>query len=169
MKVNSISYKTGKSNSTIFDFTVSDLNNKKVSLEKYRLNNPIIVVNVASLWGLATRNYKELQILYEKYPNLTVLGFPSDQFGKQEYKTNKEIKDFLKKQKITFPVFGKIDVNGENEHPLYTFLKQKVSRFGGKDIPWNYTKFLVVNGKPVKRYAPPQFPLSFEDEIKKYV
>ncbi len=157
--------KTGKSNSTIFDFTVTDLDNKKISLEKYRLNNPIIVVNVASLWGLAARNYRELQILYEKYPNLTVLGFPSDQFGKQEYKTNQEIRNFLKKQKVTFPVFGKIDVNGKDEDPLYTFLK-KISR--GKDIPWNYTKFLVVNGKPIKRYSPTQSPLSFEDEIKKY-
>lgn len=98
-----------------------------------------------------------------------VLGFPSEQFGKQEYKTNQEIKDYLKKKKITFPVFGKIDVNGKNEDPLYTYLKSSVSRFFGKEIPWNFSKFLIVNGKPVKRYAPPQNPLSFEDEIKKYL
>lgn len=169
MKYNSIKSSSMKSNSTIFDFSVIDLDNKKVSLEKYRLNNPILIVNVASLWGLADRNYKELELLFNKYPSLMVLGFPSEQFGKQEYKTNQEIKDYLKKKKITFPVFGKIDVNGKNEDPLYTYLKSSVSRFFGKEIPWNFSKFLIVNGKPVKRYAPPQNPLSFEDEIKKYL
>ena len=169
MKYNS--YKTNllKSNNTIFNFDVLDLNNKKVSLEDFRMYDPIIVVNVASKWGLATRNYKELEILYRKYPKLGVLAFPCDQFGNQEYKTNEEIKNFIKKQNISFPVFGKIDVNGSNEEPLYSYLKNNSSKFFGKDIPWNYTKFLVVNGRPVKRYAPPQNPLSFEDDIKKYL
>ena len=98
-----------------------------------------------------------------------ILAFPSDQFGNQEYKNTKEIKDFLKKQDITFPVFGKIDVNGKNEDPLYTFIKNNSPRTFVKDIPWNYTKFLIVNGRPIKKYLPQTNPLSFESDIVKYL
>tara|TARA_X000000950_G_scaffold284464_1_gene387657 strand:- start:1323 stop:1658 length:336 start_codon:yes stop_codon:yes gene_type:complete len=108
-----------------------------------------------------------LEILNKRYPNLGILAFPSDQFGDQEYKTNDEIKEFIRKKNITFPVFGKIDVNGKNEHPLYSFLKKKKPGIIGKDIPWNYTKFLCDKGVPVKRFGPQDSPLSFEKEIKK--
>ncbi len=96
-----------------------------------------------------------------------ILAFPSGQFGDQEYKSSKEIKEFIKNKNVTFPVFGKIDVNGKNEHPIYTYLKSKKGGIIGKDISWNYTKFLCVNGIPVKRYGPQSNPLSFEKEIKK--
>lgn len=96
-----------------------------------------------------------------------MLAFPSDQFGDQEYKSNDEIKEFIKNKNVTFPVFGKIDVNGKNEHPLYTFLKNKKPGAISKDIPWNYTKFLCDKGLPVKRFGPQSNPLSFEKEIKK--
>jgi len=151
----------------IFDFVVKDLDNNDVNLSDYKDLNPIIVVNVASLWGLATRNYEELEILYKRYPKLGVLAFPSDQFGDQEYKSNDEIKEFIKNKNVTFPVFGKIDVNGKKENPLYTFLKNKKPGIIGKDIPWNYTKFLCDKGLPVKRFGPQSNPLSFEKEIKK--
>ena len=152
---------------SLHDFIVSDLDNKEVNLKKFKDMNPIIVVNVASLWGLASRNYEELEILNKRYPNLGILAFPSDQFGDQEYKTNDEIKEFIRKKNVTFPVFGKIDVNGKNEHPLYSFLKKKKPGIIGKDIPWNYTKFLCDKGVPVKRFGPQDSPLSFEKEIKK--
>ena len=151
----------------IFDFVVKDLDNKDVYLSEYKNMNPLLIVNVASLWGLAKRNYEELEILYKRYPKLGILAFPSDQFGDQEYKSSKEIKEFIKNKNVTFPVFGKIDVNGKNEHPIYTYLKSKKGGIIGKDISWNYTKFLCVNGIPVKRYGPQSNPLSFEKEIKK--
>ena len=169
MRLFSKGFNRVKSSKTIFDFNVKDLDDKIISLDDYKDYNPIIIVNVASKWGLATRNYKELEILYKKYPKLGILAFPSDQFGNQEYKNTKEIKDFLKKQDITFPVFEKIDVNGKNEDPLYTFIKNNSPRTFVKDIPWNYTKFLIVNGRPIKKYLPQTNPLSFESDIVKYL
>lgn len=92
-----------------------------------------------------------------------IFGFPCNQFGRQEPKSNKEIQEFIAKKNVKFPVFAKLDVNGNNEDPLFTYLKQKK----GGGITWNFTKFLCVDGIPVKRYGPRQNPLSFEDDIKK--
>tara|TARA_B100001175_G_C19502002_1_gene638645 strand:+ start:1881 stop:2183 length:303 start_codon:yes stop_codon:yes gene_type:complete len=100
---------------------------------------------------------------------LIVLGFPSNQFGNQEPKSNKEIQEFVKNKNVTFPVFAKIDVNGSKEDPLYTYLKNKKRGFLSKDITWNYTKFLCIDGVPVKRYGPQENPKSFENDIKKYI
>ena len=98
-----------------------------------------------------------------------ILGFPCNQFGGQEPKSNSEIQNYLLKKNVTFPVFSKIDVNGTNEEPLYSFLKNKQKGFFSKDITWNFTKFLCINGIPVKRYGPQQNPLSFEKDIKNYL
>jgi len=154
----------------IFDFSIKDATGNLVKLSDYNKNNPILIVNVATYWGLTERNYSELQNLYERYKNqgFIVLGFPCNQFGNQERDSNKEIQQFLKKKGITFPVFGKIDVNGQNQDPLYKYLKNKKSDFLGKDIKWNFTKFMCHQGVPVKRYGPQTNPLSFEDDIKNF-
>ena len=98
-----------------------------------------------------------------------ILGFPCNQFGGQEPKSNIEIQEYIRRKNVTFPVLGKIDVNGKNEEPLYRFLKNKKSGLFSKDISWNFTKFLCVNGVPVERYGPQRNPLSFEDDIKRYL
>ena len=112
---------------------------------------------------------KDREDRQKKYEDLIVLGFPSNQFGNQEPKSNKEIQEFVKNKNVTFPVFAKIDVNGSKEDPLYTYLKNKKRGFLSKDITWNYTKFLCIDGVPVKRYGPQENPKSFENDIKKYI
>jgi len=110
-----------------------------------------------------------MQNLYERYKDkgFMVIGFPCNQFGNQERDNNKKIQQFLKKKGVTFPVFGKIDVNGKDQDSLYKYLKsQKKDFFFGEDIKWNFTKFLCHNGKPVKRYGPQVNPYSFEEDIK---
>ena len=154
----------------IFDFVVKDANGKLIKLSDYNENNPILIVNVATYWGLAERNYSEMQNLYQRYKDkgFMILGFPCNQFGNQERDSNQEIQKFLKDKGITFPVFGKIDVNGKNQDPLYKYLKsQKKDFFFGEDIKWNFTKFLCDKGVPIKRYGPQVNPYSFEDDIKK--
>jgi len=105
--------------------------------------------------------------LYEKYnqQGLEILAFPCNQFGKQEPGSNAEIQEFAKGKGATFPVLGKLEVNGPNESPLYTYLKSKQGGFMGSAIKWNFGKFLCRNGVPVKRYAPTDSPLSFEKDI----
>jgi len=95
-----------------------------------------------------------------------VLAFPCNQFGGQEPGTSEEIREFAGKYGVTFPMFGKIDVNGPNTHPLYAYLKKEQGELLGSDIKWNYAKFLIdANGKPVKRYGPPSEPNSIEKDI----
>lgn len=98
-----------------------------------------------------------------------MLGFPCNQFGGQEPGSNAEVKAFAQsKCPDTFPLFAKIDVNGDNEAPLYTFLKAKQGELLGSDIKWNFAKFLVDRqGQPVARFGPQQSPKSFEEEIVK--
>ena len=170
MKFNNFNIKQNLTNSNnIYNYSVKNYKNESISLSKYDNYKAIIIVNVASNWGLAQQNYEELQYLYKKYEDLIVLGFPSNQFGNQEPKSNKEIQEFVKNKNVTFPVFAKIDVNGSKEDPLYTYLKNKKRGFLSKDITWNYTKFLCIDGVPVKRYGPQENPKSFENDIKKYI
>jgi len=119
---------------------------------------------------LTPKTYTQLQALYEKYQyqGFIVLGFPCNQFGKQEAGTNHEIKDFVKsKHNVTFPMFSKIEVNGSNAHPLFIFLRSKLTGILGSSIKWNFTKFLIDRqGRPVKRFGPPQLPLDFEKDIQ---
>lgn len=160
-----------KNNKTIYDFKVKDYTGNVVSLKKYEKYKAVIIVNVASYWGLTPQNYEELQYLYEKYESrgLMILGFPSNQFGNQEPKSNEEIQEFVKNKNVTFPVFGKIDVNGKNEDPLYTFIKDKKRGVISKNITWNFTKFLCINGIPKERYGPKENPKSFENKISDYL
>mgnify|MGYP001969583130 FL=1 len=160
-----------KNSKTIYDFKVKDYKDNILSLKKYEKYKAVIIVNVASYWGLTPQNYEELQYLYEKYESrgLMILGFPSNQFGNQEPKSNEEIQEFVKNKNVTFPIFGKIDVNGKNEDPLYTFMKDKKRGVINKNITWNFTKFLCINGIPKERYGPRENPKSFENQIVDYL
>lgn len=113
--------------------------------------------------------YKELEALYQKYKDagLVVIGFPCDQFAHQEPGTDTEIEQFCQINfGVTFPLMKKIEVNGENEHPLYTFLKAQAGGCFGRKIKWNFTKFLVSrDGSVIKRYAPATKPMKIEKDI----
>ena len=166
--------------SSVYDFTVKDDAGKDVSLAEYK-GKVLLIVNTATRCGF-TPQYKELEALYEKYQaeGFEILDFPCNQFGEQAPGTIREIHQFCTANfDIQFPQFDKIDVNGANEHPLYTFLKAQKS-FGGfdtndqrgkmmdnmlrkrdanydknADIKWNFTKFLISrDGRVLKRYEP---------------
>jgi glutathione peroxidase-family protein len=118
--------------------------------------------------GFTNGNYPQLQELHQKYnaQGLSVVAFPCNQFGGQEPGTEKEIKEFVQKFNVEFDMYGKINVNGENAHPLYKFLKAKQHGIFGEFIKWNFSKFLVDrNGLPVNRYAPTTAPKDIEKDI----
>ena len=137
--------------SSVYDFTVKDDAGKDVSLAEYK-GKVLLIVNTATRCGF-TPQYKDLEPLYQKYhaQGFEILDFPCNQFGQQAPGTIQEIHSFCTANfDIHFPQFDKIDVNGENAHPLYTWLKAQA---GGGDIKWNFTKFLVGrDGKVIKRY-----------------
>ena len=136
---------------SIYDFTVKDDAGKDVSLAEYK-GKVLLIVNTATRCGF-TPQYKDMEPLYQKYhaQGFEILDFPCNQFGQQAPGTIQEIHSFCTANfDIHFPQFDKIDVNGENAHPLYTWLKAQA---GGGDIKWNFTKFLVGrDGKVIKRY-----------------
>ncbi|KAL9431701.1 hypothetical protein AB3S75_026825 [Citrus x aurantiifolia] len=154
---------------SIYDFTVKDIRGNDVSLSGYR-GKVLLVVNVASKCGLTQSNYKELNVLYEKYKNqeFEILAFPCNQFAGQEPGSNEEIQEVACTMfKAEFPIFDKIDVNGKNAAPIYKFLKSEKGGFLGDAIKWNFTKFLVnKEGKVVERYAPTTSPLKIEKDIQ---
>lgn len=155
---------------TIYDFHARDIRGNDVPLNKYR-GHVCIIVNVASNCGLTDTNYRELVQLYEKYSEkegLRILAFPSNQFGGQEPGTSEQILDFVKKYNVTFDMFEKVDVNGDNAHPLWKWMKTQASGFIVDSIKWNFSKFLInKEGKVVSRYAPTTEPLELESELKK--
>jgi len=165
------SYAQGKKLKTIYNYEVETIDHDKVKLSEYK-GKVILIVNVASKCGF-TPQYKGLEKIYEKYKNrgFVVLCFPSNQFDNQEPGDEKEIKEFCKENYgVSFPMFAKIDVNGRNEHPLFTFLKSKELGLFSGDIKWNFTKFLIdKSGVPVKRYAPHTTPQSITEDIEKYL
>ncbi|KAF4040757.1 Glutathione peroxidase [Phytophthora infestans] len=153
---------------SFLDFTIPDLQGHQVSMREFNAFPVILVVNVASDCGYTDKNYRELQELYEKYHDegFMVLGFPCNQFGGQEPGTAEDILKFAQeKYHVTFPLFNKVDVNGENAHPLFNFLKKKLDGFITNDIKWNFTKFLIVNHEPSKRYGTSTSPLEIESDI----
>ena len=155
----------------IYDFKVNDNLGKKISLENYK-GKTLIIVNTASKCGL-TPQFEDLEFLYKKYKNenFEILGFPCNQFAKQELNSNNEIQEFCQlNYGVTFKVFDKINVNGKNAHPLYKYLKKEKSGIFGGSIKWNFTKFLIdKNGNIVERYAPTDSPLKMEDKIKELI
>ena len=152
----------------ITDFVVKDNNLDAVDLSIYE-GKTLLIVNVASECGL-TYHYEGLQELYNEFSSHgLILAFPSNQFGAQEPGSNDEIKFFCtEKYNVTFPLFNKIDVNGPNEDPLYTFLKHISSeKSNTKDIEWNFTKFLFnKNSDLYKRYDPRVEPSDLIKDIQ---
>ena len=143
-----------------FDFEIKDINEKTFHLENLK-NKTVLLVNVASNCGF-TNQYSELQELYDKYSEkgLVVLGVPSNQFGGQEPGSNNEIKDFCETNfNITFPMTVKIDVKGENAHPIYLWAKEN---YGNSAVPkWNFHKILINKyGKIEDTYSSFTKPMS---------
>lgn len=138
---------------SVYEIPLKDIGNKATSLKPHQ-GKVVLVVNVASQCGL-TSQYRALQAVHTKYnaKGFAVLGFPCNQFGKQEPGTLTEIKEFCSKNyQVTFPMFAKIEVNGDGAHPLYQNLKKQA---GLKKIGWNFEKFLVgKDGKVLKRFSP---------------
>ena len=152
---------------TIYDFQVKDAKGNLVNLSDYK-GKTLLIVNTATGCGF-TPQYKGLQALYDKYQSkgFEILDFPCNQFGNQAPGTEDEIHQFCEiNYKTTFRLFAKIDVNGKNESPLYTYLKGQKGGFLSKRIKWNFTKFLVdKTGKVVERFAPTATPESIENKI----
>ena len=151
----------------IYDFQVKDAKGNLVNLSEYK-GKTLLIVNTATGCGF-TPQYKGLQALYEKYQakGFEILDFPCNQFGHQAPGSEDEIHQFCEiNYKTTFRLFSKIDVNGKNESPLYTYLKGQRGGFLSKRIKWNFTKFLVdKTGKVVERFAPTATPESIEEKI----
>ena len=155
---------------SVYDYSASRLDGSVEKLDAYR-GQVLLIVNTASACGI-TPQYAGLEALYEKLHSagLTVLGFPCNQFGAQEPGAEAQIGAFCQKNYgVTFPMFAKIDVNGDNAHPLYKYLKDaKPGLLGTEGIKWNFTKFLIDrSGEPVARFAPQTKPEELEVPIKK--
>ena len=155
---------------SIYDFAVNTLRGEEESLSKYK-GKVLLVVNTASKCGF-TPQYKGLQELHEKFKDrgFDVLGFPSNQFAGQEPGESDEIAEFCEiNYGVTFPMFEKIDVKGDEAHPLFQYLsKEAPGVMGSKNVKWNFTKFLVdQEGRVLKRFAPKTTPEQIEAEISK--
>lgn len=153
----------------IQQFALQTLDGRATTLKEWE-GKTLLIVNVASKCGF-TPQYKGLEDLYRKFKDrgLVVLGFPCNQFGAQEPGNADEIKSFCSlTYDVTFPLFAKVDVNGDQTHPLYAYLKSKEKGiFGTEGIKWNFTKFLVdKNGEVLKRFAPQSTPEQIEKEIE---
>ena len=152
----------------IYDFDAKTIDGSSGKLDQYK-GKVLLIVNVASKCGF-TPQYKGLEALYKKYRDkgLVILGFPCDQFGQQEPGDEDEIKQFCSlTYDVSFPMFAKIEVNGDNAHPLYKFLKsEEKGILGSEGIKWNFTKFLVdQSGKVLKRYGSIDKPESIDKDI----
>ena len=166
----SMSILFGEENMSIYNFDVKTIDGDMVSMSTYK-GKVLLIVNVASECGF-TPQYEGLEKLYQRYKSqdFMVLGFPSNQFSEQEKGSNETIKFFCQgTYDIHFDMFSKIDVNGEKEIPLYTYLKKEQGGFLWMDsIKWNFTKFLVDrDGNIVDRYAPSTKPKSLSSDIEK--
>ena len=178
---------------SLYDYSIVDRNGKEISLKEYK-GKVLIIVNTATGCGF-TPQYEGLENLYEKYHDngLEIIDIPCNQFGNQAPGTDDEIHEFCAlKYNTSFDQFAKADVNGENELPLYTYLKEqkkedkidgiknkmamkaieKISKTLKKDgdIKWNFTKFLIdKDGKVIERYSPTFKPVDMEEDIKKII
>ena len=154
---------------SIYNFTVKDASGQDVSIKDYQ-GKVLLIVNTATGCGL-TPQYEGLQDLYEKYRDqgFEILDFPSNQFANQAPGSDDEIKSFCETRfGVTFKIFHKIDVNGDNADPLFTSLKKEKAGLWGSNIKWNFTKFLVnKKGDVVKRFAPTDAPEKIDNDIKK--
>ena len=152
----------------IYDFTANSLAGEAVALKQFE-GRVLLIVNTASACGF-TSQYRGLEALQQEYSprGFAVLGFPCNQFGGQEPGDASQIAQFCESNyAVTFPMFAKIDVNGRNEHPLYTYLKSQKTGLLGSSIKWNFTKFLIDRaGKVVGRFAPTDRPEGLKKQIE---
>lgn len=153
---------------SISDLTFTDTTGKDILLGEYS-GKLLLLVNTATQCGLAGQ-FKELETLHQDYKErgLVVIGFPCDQFADQEPETDETMVGVCQLNfGVTFPLSKKIDVNGEDTDPIFDFLKSRSKSLLGKDIKWNFTKFLVgVDGETVRRYSPTTSPLSLRNDIE---
>lgn len=154
---------------SLSDFSATGIDGQQVDLSSYD-GSVVLVVNTASQCGF-TPQYKGLQELYDTYGDrgFTVLGFPCDQFGHQEPGDEDEIATFCERNfGVSFPLFSKIEVNGDDTHPLYQWLKKEQGGLLGGKIKWNFTKFLVGrDGQVIDRFAPTTKPEKLAGDIEK--
>lgn len=152
---------------SFYNFTAEDTSGQTVAMSNYR-GQVVLVVNTASNCGF-TKQYAGLEKLYQDYKNqdFIILAFPCNQFAGQEPGSEAEIVSFCQlNYGISFPIFKKIKVNGQEAHPLFVYLKKELSEILGGRIKWNFTKFLIDrSGKPLKRFSPAETP----EEIEKYL
>ena len=155
---------------SVYDFEAKTIDGKQQKLDTFK-GKALLVVNVASKCGF-TPQYKGLEEIYRKYRSrgFEILGFPCDQFGHQEPGDEAEIKNFCStRYDVSFPMFAKIEVNGDQAHPLYQYLKhEKPGVLGTEKIKWNFTKFLVDKaGQVTERYAPTDTPATIAKDLEK--
>jgi glutathione peroxidase len=154
-----------------YTFSAKKINGKEVQFETFR-GKVVLVVNTASKCGF-TPQFEGLEKLYKEYKDqgLEILGFPSNQFGQQDPGANEEILEFCQlNYGVSFTMFDKIDVNGDNADPIYKFLKSQKKSFLGSEISWNFTKFLIdKEGNVVKRYLPTVKPQDLKRDIEKLI
>ena len=150
---------------SIYDFSVKDIDHQEISLEKFK-GKTLLIVNVASRCGF-TPQYNGLQSLYEKYKDkgFEILAFPCNQFGSQEKGTNDEIKEFCSSEyNVSFTLFDKIEVIGDNASPLF----KKLTQDAGREIQWNFTKYLInKDGDFVRGFGTQKKPEEIEEHIIK--
>lgn len=154
---------------SIYDFSAKSITGKEVSLSEYK-GKVLLIVNTASKCGF-TPQYKDLEAIYKKLGNdkFEILGFPCNQFAKQEPGTSDDIKNFCEiNYGVTFPLFEKIDVKGPDAHEIFKYLTKEKPGILGGEIKWNFTKFLIdKNGNVVDRFAPTTSPSKIEKDIIK--
>lgn len=157
--------------STLYDLSFEDTKGNVVSLGDFR-GKVLLLVNTATKCGFAPQ-FKELEALHQQYgkDGLVVIGFPCNQFGNQEPETNESMAQVCELNfGVTFMLSEKIHVNGPNAHPLFTYLKQHSTSTLGKDLKWNFTKFLVSrNGETVLRFAPTTTPESIRPQVEQFL
>jgi len=156
-----------KAVSSIYDLSVDSPSGDQINMRDFE-GKVILVVNTATECGF-TPQLKQLQDLHEKYEHagLVIIGFPCNQFGSQEPRSNDEMIDYCEQEHgVTFLLTEKVDVNGPNTHPVFKYLKNELSGFLGARVKWNFTKFLITpSGKPFKRYGSTTKPARIESDI----
>lgn len=154
---------------SIYDYSTKDIDGNIVPMDEYK-GKVVLIVNTASKCGF-TPQYAGLEKLYQDFKgqDFLVLGFPSNQFKEQEPGSDDDIKNFCEiNYGVTFPLFSKVDVNGDDAHDLFKYIRKETKGLLGDSVKWNFTKFLVDrNGQVIKRFSPQTSPDKLVDDIKK--